>query len=714
MTASPDGGVFILDREHQRVWQLDAMLRVVPAGVAPNVAAAPALFQPLDGDADRVVPPTPAITGELALDTSLTDLVSIEVLRDGSLLLMRSRDGDAFSTFHRYRGGAPTGETLDTSVADKVVDNPAAFTFLGQDFAYVRDRAGVNERHADVLYIAGGSGDQAIALAITFKDDHTIALEALREFHPMRLFSGKALVPFDDDALYDLNDRWIPLVAQRRNAYVDEGEFTATFDGKEPDCTWHRLFLDACIPPDCGVTVFSRAANDRDLLPSADEYEERPLQRRKGGSELPWTKDVNDTWELLFQRAKGRFLQLRVVLSGNRRTSPHIRAMRVYYPRFSYLHRYLPAVYREDADSAWFLERFLALFEGFFTAIEERIAAAHCLADVRCAPADTLEWLASWFAVALDPAWDEHRRRLFLQHAVDFFMWRGTTPGMIMALRLVTEDNVDDSIFDVATTAKCSAVRIAEKFRNRSIPNALLKPAAPSTGLPVKPRAAQWEPSQGSRDLDRRWAEFSGEEDASFSAAASRTSAEFARATLGFAPRATSSDTALWQRYLTRRYPSIDELNLAWETSHRSFADVQLPARPPRAAAALTDWIAFEGVVLPARDAAHRFTVFLPQGTLGLADRQKRVDLASRVVALEKPAHTTFDVQFYWAWFRVGEARLGSDTVVDRGGASPELLGPFVVDRGYVGSGYLSPEPARASRGRILLGADCPRKGESQ
>ena len=386
--------------------------------------------------------------------------------------------------------------------------------------------------------------------------------------------------------------------------------------------------------------------------------------------------------------------------------------MRIYYPRFSYLHRYLPAVYREDADSAWFLERFLALFEGFFTAIEERIANAQCLVDVRCAPVETLEWLASWFAVALDPAWDERRRRLFLRHAVDFFLWRGTTPGMIMALRLVTEDAVDESIFDVATTTKCSAVRITEKFRNRSIPNALLKPAAAPAGLPVKQRAAQWEPSQGSADLDRRWAEYSGEEDASFSAGRSQTSAEFARATLGFAPRATSADTALWQRFVTRRYPSIDEVNAAWGTSHRSFSDIALPARPPRAAAALTDWIAFEGIVLPARDAAHRFTVFLPQGTLGLTDRQKRVDLASRVVALGKPAHTTFDVQFYWAWFRVGEARIGSDTVVDRGGASPELMSPFVLDRNYVGSGYLSPEPARASRGHILLGADCPRKGD--
>jgi hypothetical protein len=296
MTASPDGGIVILDREHGRVWQLDRTLRIVPAAAAaPAVSSAPPLFTPMDGDASRVVPPSPAITDDFALDTGLTDLVAIEILRDGSLLLMRSLDGDSFSTFHRYLEGVPTGELLDTSVAREVVDDPAAFTFLGQDFAYVRDRAGVNDPHADVLYVAGGSGDQAVAFAISFKEDSVIAIEALREFHPMRLFSGKALLPSGGDALYDLGDRWIPLVAQRRNAYLDEAEFTVTFDGKEPDCTWHRLFLDACIPPDCRVSIFSRAAGDRDLLASADEYPEHKLERRKGGSEMPWTNDVNDS-----------------------------------------------------------------------------------------------------------------------------------------------------------------------------------------------------------------------------------------------------------------------------------------------------------------------------------------------------------------------------------------------------------------------------------
>ena len=72
---------------------------------------------------------------------------------------------------------------------------------------------------------------------------------------------------------------------------------------------------------------------------------------------------VYNTWELLFQQAKGRFLQIKLQISGNGRSTPRLHAMRLYYPRFSYPDNYLPALYRDDDQSASFLERFLANIE---------------------------------------------------------------------------------------------------------------------------------------------------------------------------------------------------------------------------------------------------------------------------------------------------------------------------------------------------------------
>src|SRR5262249_23749596 len=152
---------------------------------------------------------------------------------------------------------------------------------------------------------------------------------------------------------------------------------------------------------------------------------------KRRGPDRPYLvqPDPYGTWELLFQRAHGRWLELRLHLSGDGRSSPHLHSLRATYPRFSYLGHYLPKLYREDDASASFLDRYLANVEGIDTQLEDLIASAQVLLDPRCAPAETLDWLATFFDVTLDPIWSEQRRRTFLAGAVEFFRWRGTAHG---------------------------------------------------------------------------------------------------------------------------------------------------------------------------------------------------------------------------------------------------------------------------------------------
>jgi hypothetical protein len=82
---------------------------------------------------------------------------------------------------------------------------------------------------------------------------------------------------------------------------------------------------------------------------------------------------------------------------------------------------------------------------------------------------------------------------------------------------------------------------------------------------------------------------------------------------------------------------------------------------------------------------------------------ERRLQLARRIVELEKPAHTVFDVRFYWALNRIGEARLGLDTLLDAGSRAPQLLPDAVLGRVYLGASFAGGPKSPTDTDRYLL-----------
>ena len=807
MAPAPGGGVWILDRKNRSVWALDRNFNVrgqdaeTPAGREEE-------FQPR---AERGAPPAARRTlpPSVALKPSPIEAdnpIAIEALPDGTVLILDSNpevlDEDPkknFALIHRYRFGRRLGQPVSTEGMKRIVQRDARtdFRLSGFDFAFVPEHSEQGAAVPHKLYVAAAEGNQVFAFALGWDEEH-LHLEPLPDYLPMRMFGGKGLASIGTGLFYDFGDGWIPLVEQRRPRYLsaatlytplgtadadaDEegGDAVTAFDGREPDCVWHRLLIDACIPPETEVRVSSRAANDERELALTEWRPEPALYLRGGGSELPFlrrqtgTTAGDGTWELLFQRARGRYLQLRLELTGNGRTTPRLKALRAYYPRFSYLEHYLPAVYSEDEQSASFLDRFLSNFEGLFTALEDRVAAAQTLFDVRGAPADGLEWLAGWLGVALDPTWDEHRRRLFIKHAPAFFLRRGTAEGLRMALRLALDECPGDDIFaaETSTRARHGGIRIVERHASRRPLTTRADDAGAATdhGQPrLLKRTGRWRPEQGRAALHERFTEFlfgqskdpaGGLVTYNITPPPEREAewTQFSRETLGFVPAATATEARLWQGFLKRRYRSAEQLKKKYKTKWASFAQVPLPgdmpltnprlrdwlqfleetqALPAAAArtrwqgflarryqsvarlneaygthwaafevaslpdglppdgAPLQDWYQFEGAVLAMHEGAHHFTVLLPVRNYAAYDgeeEQRRHSLARRIVNLEKPAHTVFDMKFYWELFRVGEARLGEDTLIDLGSRAPQLMSPLVLGQGHLAETYL---PAR-------------------
>lgn len=762
LAATADGGVMVLDQEGPaggyRLWRLDARLAPVPAGEAsPPEEAAAGDFIAVDGSSPIPEPlpeaRTPRDSDARPIDA--VDPIGMVALADGSVVIVDRGAADQPSVVRRYRWEA--GSSAITLDAVQVAPALSAPIVNAHAFTFIADADPAPGTISGALFIDAADGGQVFRLRL-FADGDQFDLTVEPVSLPLAGHTGKGLVTSGGDVYYDIGERWFALAEQPRYRYATQGTLEGEdliFDSRTPDCVWHRLIFDGCLPNGAAVRVETRASNEPRLLTDLPYRPEPEPLRRLDGSEIPWHRPFigldqdssAGTFETLLQEANGRYIQLRLTLTGDGRSSPRLRALRLYYPRFSYLQEYLPGVYRDDGETAPFLDRWLANPEGLFTALEGRVAGAETILDPRIAPDDYLPWLAGWLGTLLDPAWDERRRRLFLRYAARLFPWRGTMAAMQTLIHLAVDPCVDDSLFawldDESSAADgacgCSGddggigfgVRIVEGFRLRlASAVALGDPTAADRPYIADP-AAPWQPEQGAEALHQRFAAFvgdlyrqaaDGDDDAPALArlngawepetpitafAAVRFSpvepangvkaddwTSFIDGTLGF-PWAIvrAGDLSAWQAFLAQRYGDIDALNAAYgrgpATSWSSFATVPLPAEDslPAAGVPLFDWIRFVSKVLPVQQNAHRFSVLIPTDAAESAEvLNQRVALVEAVVEREKPAHTAFDVRPFWALFQVGTARLGFDSVL---GDSGRYLA-MVLDAGHLGERYLA------------------------
>ena len=242
----------------------------------------------------------------------------------------------------------------------------------------------------------------------------------------------------------------------------------------------------------------------------------------------------------------------------------------------------------------------------------------------------------------------------------------------------------------------------------------LLGDSGGNSGLRQVVQTTRWTPALGGEELSRRYRQALGLPAAAAypvqppGASTLGAWSDFSLATLGFVPSATAASLPRWQDFLERRYGTAGRFQAAYAAAGASpaasFAAIPLPAVLPKDGAPLLDWFQFEGIVLQVARSAHRFTVLLkaPDNDFS-GDKHRALQLlATRVVNLQKPAHTTFDVKFFWQMFQLGAARLGADTLLDQ----PRGLPAMRLGQGYAGESYLSPNFPQDASSRQVLGRD--------
>jgi phage tail-like protein len=239
--------------------------------------------------------------------------------------------------------------------------------------------------------------------------------------------SHKILLNRNGNTLYVINlaDRWI-IKMELVERFVSSAIYISkALDSGIMGVQWHKFVLEHELPDSSNNSIeVSYYASDNAAVPPPPSFSSINDSNQ-------WiTASVKNPVDSLMVDARGRYLWFKISLfSKDNLNTPKVYSIKAYLPRLSYL-RYLPAIYQEDESSKEFLQRFLSLFETFFTDVDEEIISFTKFTDSNATPDDFLPWLASWLALSIDENWTNKAIRELIKRAPALYRKRGTRKGL--------------------------------------------------------------------------------------------------------------------------------------------------------------------------------------------------------------------------------------------------------------------------------------------
>jgi phage tail-like protein len=231
---------------------------------------------------------------------------------------------------------------------------------------------------------------------------------------------------------------------------------TVALDSGMPRCRWHRVRLDADLPPGTGLQLQVASSDEAASEPHADD----------------WQRLVSGASDFLIDQPPGRYLYMRITLTGDGLRTPLLRRAQIEFPRSTSLDS-LPPVFRENPRAEDFTERFLSLFDAGMGQLDDALEQFPAALDVQGTRTEMLPWLASFLDLVFDPSWDKGRQRTILAALPRLYRMRGTVAGLQLAIRLVFDSEVaiQELAFERAWGhlggAPLGAVRLFGKSRAR-------------------------------------------------------------------------------------------------------------------------------------------------------------------------------------------------------------------------------------------------------
>ncbi|TWT91747.1 phage tail protein [Stieleria varia] len=208
---------------------------------------------------------------------------------------------------------------------------------------------------------------------------------------------------------------------------------TQAIDSFIPRCQWHRIRIDADVPANTSYEIQVATSefcylNDKDGNPDESALF-RPHQ-------WDWQPPERNASDLLIDQPPGRYLFVRIKLTGTQEATPALRRVRIDFPRVTSLDQ-LPAVYRDDAEAEDFTERFLSLFDAATEDLDQAIERFPAMLDPDGVPEEVLAWQAALLGIVFDSDWNPQLRRKLIAAAPELYRKRGTVAGLQQAIELI-------------------------------------------------------------------------------------------------------------------------------------------------------------------------------------------------------------------------------------------------------------------------------------
>lgn len=281
-------------------------------------------------------------------------------------------------------------------------------------------------------------------------------------------YDGRGIAFAPDGRVAYWTPRGLRHAAPARTQYQQSGYlFGFALDSDLDQNRWGAITVEACIPDGTTLRVHAFTRDDLDYgdalprtapsgeaLAAIDLEESTPLPStlawgfRPEGAQIlyrdeslrplaPAPAEGFAHYEAPVIAPPGRFLWLVFEFGGTRSKSPRLRSARVAYPGHNLLQQ-LPKTLWRDQRAQDFLERYLMPSAAMLSEWGEVSEQRQRLLNPCVTPSESLDWLASFLGLAMDPCWSERARRAMIAEIAHLFRGRGTLWSLQRMLEILT------------------------------------------------------------------------------------------------------------------------------------------------------------------------------------------------------------------------------------------------------------------------------------